>query len=711
MSDHKQLCRFCGREIKFLYYCEDCGVACCSDCLRDDYNHYFVCQDCNSKNIEHKEAEDKKICKDCGKENVIKITQHLKACPKCHSLKILNIFEKKEELEQKFLELIKSARIFIQPLRDLITELYLIRHKIKKARDPPIRCYHYPKMEVELLALFKAVNYIIDNLQSKISTHFRHLVLNKEFFFDIYNQPNSNVRIIESILENLVRTHDSIESFSKSNIKDITEKFETFQKNLQFIDKITKLFLPYIRFLKLAEKEKPVYAIRTTLTNGLDSQKRSKKSKGILFITSYDLSFVQESGFFKKTRKSIFKAPIHDLINIRDKGTLFKKLFIKFEYGKYEFSLPSHYIPKIIDYILLARTFQDETSYDHETTKQLQEIDIDLSDLIKYVEEGINSFFSLKCQYNTKFNIEQNQRQQKDIPNNSFYEPNYNLPPIEQAYIGSENQYINHNPQNRSYQWNPNNVRNYYSPPNPDNSMYYRNSNPIPNRENPRMRGPGEYSHFDQSSNQNIPNYLNRNRFYSQNIYHPYRFQNYKPQEKRSPPYYPQSFEGSDYDEKNILMKKLEKEQKLNAQFKSYMQNSRDNVYDDIPTHNHYNNMFNNDVLKKDYQRNHLSELFGSRYPPVDNLYNMEKESFDFDEDANEKMDDLKREQYGLRKTLKELEAQFEKGIISEVDYFKTYKNLQKEIFLIDKKIKLLTKKINDDLFLKRNFDNRKYYS
>jgi len=33
----KQLCRFCQREMRVLFYCEDCGVTCCSDCLRDDF--------------------------------------------------------------------------------------------------------------------------------------------------------------------------------------------------------------------------------------------------------------------------------------------------------------------------------------------------------------------------------------------------------------------------------------------------------------------------------------------------------------------------------------------------------------------------------------------------------------------------------------------------------------------------------------------------
>ncbi|TFG22091.1 MAG: hypothetical protein EU532_14665, partial [Promethearchaeota archaeon] len=407
-SKNLQLCRFCQKHVKLAYYCEECGTSCCSDCLHDERVDYFICQECNSKNIEFLDLNGKKLCKDCSSENINKVSQHLKSCPKCHSHKILNIYEKKEELEQKFLELIKETRSFIHPLRDAINELYILRHNISVARSPPIKCYHYPKMESELLVLFKQIIHIKDTLLEKINTHFRHLALNKEFFFDIYNQPNSNIRIIENILENVFRSHESIKKFIEENNQEIYEKFDGFQKNLKFIEKIKKLFLPYKRFLNLAENEKPIYAVNTILINGMDSQNKFiKKNKGILFITNYDLSFVHEYGVIKRKQELIFKAPINDLINITDKGKLFKKLFIQFDYGKYEFSLSSNLISKVIDYILLARSFQEKDLYDNEIAKNLQEIEIDLSDLLKYIEEGINSFFSLKIIYNKRINKKQ----------------------------------------------------------------------------------------------------------------------------------------------------------------------------------------------------------------------------------------------------------------------------------------------------------------
>ncbi|GAG81536.1 unnamed protein product, partial [marine sediment metagenome] len=228
---------------------------------------------------------------------------------------------------------------------------------------------------------FKQIIHIKDTLLEKINTHFRHLALNKEFFFEIYNQPNSNIRIIENILDNVCRSHDTIKKFVEDNNKEVYEKLDGFQKNLKFIEKIKKLFLPYKRFLNLAEDEKPVYAVKTTLMNGMNKQNKFiKKSKGLLFITNFDLSFVHEYGIMKKKQELIFKAPINDLINISDKGKLFKKLFVQFDYGKYEFSLPSNIITKVIDYIILARSFQENELYSYEIANNLHEIDIDLND-------------------------------------------------------------------------------------------------------------------------------------------------------------------------------------------------------------------------------------------------------------------------------------------------------------------------------------------
>lgn len=285
-------------------------------------------------------------------------------------------------------------------MREALDKLFILQKDIKKARDPPIRCFHFPKMESDLLALFKLFVYVQDTLFDKVNAHFHQVVLYKEYFFDIYAQPNSNITIIEGIFDNLLRSYNSINDFISNNVKTFKDSISSFEINLKFIEKISLYFSTYKKLINLAEKEKPVYAIYAKLANGLDTDDKYKKERGILFITNLDLSFVHEHGIRKKKQALIFKAPVQDLTRIKEKGKVFKKLYIEFEYGKYEFTLPPNSLSRVIEYILLARTFDESTVFDSKSANNLQKINIDLNELENFIEKCINSFFSLKCQYN-----------------------------------------------------------------------------------------------------------------------------------------------------------------------------------------------------------------------------------------------------------------------------------------------------------------------
>jgi len=682
-----QICLFCQRNVKLAYYCESCGTSCCSDCLHEDKIKSSVCQDCNSTNITDS------VCQDCDSANIIQKTQLLKSCPKCHSNQIVNIYEKKEDLEKSFLELIKNSRVFITPLRDLLGSLYQLKQKVMDARAPPVRCFHYPTMELDLLALFKLFIYAKENLIEKIRNFIQHLSLNKEYFFDIYTQQNSNIKIIEDILENLTRTYNSIKSFIATNVTTISTSIETLSKNLNFIDKITYYFTNYLKFLNLADEEKPVYAIHAKLSNGLNTQDKFKKDKGVFFITNFDLSFVHEYGKRKKKQEGIFKAPVKDLTKVQIRGKIFKKLYIEFPYGRYEFSLPPNSISRVLDYILLARSFDETIVYDKEAAKKLFNIEVGLSDLTNFIEEAINSFFSLKCQYN---NIKPNKGMANlgQVPRAFNQNPNYmpNITADKPLY----NPYQNSNPNDPNYPYYPN--PNYKNLP----------ENPYPSRRN--FNYPGE-SYYNYIPNNPSPSY-NQNEFFLQNLIDNNRIQNYKPTN------FDNRFGNriTNAEEKNLLMRKLEQLQKYGR------------IFPNTPLNNPYNfDVFKNDpayyepIEKRrqmpqyhDYSKNHLSELFNrdsiSNYPDVRSKNYSKKHS----KTRRKKMFDLQKEKYSLEETLKTLDSKFESGNISEIDFFKNFKNLQKEIYIIEKNLEVLDDDMEDEEFSRntaKEIDRKRYYS
>jgi hypothetical protein len=529
-------------------------------------------------------------------------------------------------------------------------------------------------MESDLLALFKLFIYVQNTLYDKINAHFHQMVLYKEYFFDIYKQPNSNLIIIENLFENLVRSFDSINEFVLNNVSTFKSSVKSFENNLKFIEKISLYFSTYQNFLNLAEKEKPVYAIYAKLTNGLNTEGKIKKDKGILFITNLDLSFVHEYGVRKKKKALTFKAPVRDLIRIRDKGKVFKKLYLEFEYGKYEFTLPPKSISRVIEYILLARTFDETTVYDRKSASDLQKIDIDLNSLTNFIEESINSFFSLKCQYNESYEKVNNfNKSQPQYPYGN-HNQTHNLAP-QSHQQGAFNQYPNMGQikQNQPRMENP-----YYQHPTFDQlaqAQYFQGLN----------------NYLNQANQYQIPLH-SESKFFPQNIYNPNRYQNYNPQVQNS---------NNDLllntDERQLINRNLEQIQGQYQQTSNFRKQ----------------NMFN-DKHFEEFNRNHLSDLFNQSNSSTQQSYGYKRQLFKLDKEKQKRMLELEKERYSLKATLKKLETKFDQGSISESDYFRTYRNLNKEIYLVNNKIQTLQQSLEELESIKqnsRNFDNKGFYT
>ncbi|MEJ2295379.1 MAG: hypothetical protein P8Y23_11525, partial [Candidatus Lokiarchaeota archaeon] len=488
--------------------------------------------------------------------------------------------------------LIKNARALIEPFKESSNSLIEYRQQIENARAPPIRCHHYPNMESDLYSLIKLFIYAKDNLLEKLAVLFHHISLNKEYFFDIYSQPNSNVRIIEGIFENLNRSFISINEFIETNNDTINKGLIPLQNNLLFIKKISNFFEMYKKYLNLAEEEKPVYAIHAKLANGLNSQDKYRKNKGILFITNFDLSFIHLFGKFKKKRKNIFKAPVEDLIRLKIKGKIFKKLYIEFSYGRYEFTLPPHSINKVLDYIIIA--------------KKLYNIEIDISEVINFVEEAINSFFSIRCQY-TKVKQPIQNTQSNNQPLLGNFPTGVNTS-IQRSYPNPVYPQIDprFNP-NPGYNLPSN--QNIFNPP----PLYQNNFTTI-NGTPQRIQTPHDLRYYSNDLRSLLPPNYNENEFFLQNFNNPNRIQNYQPH--RGSTAYNDLM--SDMENKNILMRKLEQMQKYGKGSISDYYQINPEPLDELLYDSRYrkdSNIMNN--VQGDYHgyaKNHLSDLFNSDY-------------------------------------------------------------------------------------------------
>ncbi|MBN1800350.1 MAG: hypothetical protein JW891_02530 [Candidatus Lokiarchaeota archaeon] len=629
-----QLCRFCEKTTKLTYYCETCGSSCCSDCLFEKQVEYYTCYNCK-KEVQVEKKEDKLVCKECGKEQISVGIKYKKACPKCKSHTIINIYEKKEELEQHFLKYIKDVRKFAQPFLELKRRLEDSREHIKKARDPPIMCFHYPTMESEMVMLFKMFNDVINSLLDRINMHLHHFSLNQDYFFDIYSQPNSSLRVIQDILNNLERSYKGIEEYISSNEKEITKKLDKIDKDLKIADYVTKYFLYFAKDLKLAREERPVYAIAAKLDNGYNPQPLSRPTRGYLFITNLDISFVHTHKIGKKRTKLILKIPIKDLQDIKPTVAKFKKrkIYLEFTYGKYEFLVRNEAIPKLIECIILAPQFGENIKLNKEAADKLQRMVLDVNNIVNFIEEAINSFFSLKCRYNQKVGERVSLNFEKN-PFNSIQNPNFQP---------NSQQMINNSP---SSMYSCSQNQQIHQAPVAENQFIFNN-------QRPQYSGFGTYSPNIDEDKSVLIRQLGR--------------QQGNPQTHQSSPinprytngFYPsETFEDFPYNTEWFHKAGLNRSPKPN----------------DAPfIHPTYEN----------YNKYHLSDYF------VPNPRG---------EDIGKRMRVLKKEQFNLNNTLNKLEARFEQGLLAEDEYFNIYGNIQKRIASIEKKIELLKNDLHEEI-------------
>ncbi|MHA1492334.1 MAG: hypothetical protein ACTSRI_22110, partial [Promethearchaeota archaeon] len=159
------------------------------------------------------------------------------------------------------------------------------------------------------------------------------------------------------------------------------------------------------------------------------------------------------------------------------------------------------------------------------------------------------------------------------------------------------------------------------------------------------------------------PNY-NENGFNVQNLFNPNRFQNYEPQRYNNP-YYNQA---SDLEEKNLLMKKLEQAQKYGQRFPNQNHDFKNDLFSPPILNKGGDSWFDKNVnLHNDRQRsyqqfnkNHLSDFFKSKYVPMIDPYASKEDLFEENRENRKKMQELKKEKYSLKETLKKLEAKFD---------------------------------------------------
>lgn len=605
-----QLCPMCQRSMHLNYYCESCHSSFCSDCIKEKQTEFLICSNCGSEKISRNKEGILK-CDSCFSQNTTKVYKNVKICPKCNSSLIVKVFEKKKQINEKYIQLIRNTRSFIIPFRELINKLSLLRNKLKKVREPPFKCYHFPSLEAELITLYRLFIHVKKEVYENIRREYDHIFMNRNYFIDISTQSNTNIPIIIGILENLNHEHKSLSIFIENNLKKISDKIQEIDAKIKFLEDIRNNFQKFNSIIEFTRDEKALYAVRCKLAKGFNPLNEYSNERGTLLISNLYIYFIHEYGLLKKRVEFIFKIPHEEFKRIQITGTVRKKLYMEFVYGKYYFSIPSSKRKDVIEYIENARVFDENQRYDIESSKSLMMFKLDVKDLIDFIEMNISYLLNLKCSKNPDY-----------LPN---YQMNY-----------GENYNYNHPRQNYNNPYVNNFQGNQFAQPNRN----YRNQNDFHfNENNILMR---KLEDYQRPYNPQYPPNINPNNFINQNTAaaHPYQVQK-----------------------------------------------------------NYFNPEFNNMDLTNP---NSLNQRFLNRGHLYLNQRGYQEDNKRSDFDKRTLLLELEKEEFSLNQTLKHLERKFQKSEISEVDYFRTYRSYQQELFVIERKIQDLKMEIDEEEAFKK---------
>jgi len=423
---------------------------------------------------------------------------------------------------------------------------------------------------------------------------------------DIFSQSHDNISVIEGILANLNYEQQTLADFIETNLKKINESMQEIENKLDFIEEIQNRFQKFCNIIDFTRNEKALYALKCKMSKGYNLKTELSNKRGSLLISNFNIYFVHEYGVIRKKANLLFKITHDEFKRIKIIGTLRKRLYMEFVYGRYYFAVNSAKRNNVIDYIENARIFDENHIYDLESANELIAIKLTLKDLHDFIEQNISFLLSLICNQNNFY---------QPLPYNSINQSEYNL---------------NH-------------------------GQNYRFANPNPNYATGYHRAP--VNGMDHIQNDL---YFNENNYISKKLRETQVHQSqYPPPTNTSPPY------------------------RQDVCFPQFIQ----------VQNNPYNQRYPNTNSFFDQNSPMQQSNTGNEYQ----FDNSQPSLIHQTKNKKTQLLELQKEEYSLQQTIKVLDRRFEEGSISDVDYLKTYRRYQRDLYIIQRKIEDLKKDIEEE--------------
>ncbi len=398
MSDYyDNLCPFCENNLLLTYFCEDCTSVFCQECVHFAIADDLICASCGSHEISMANMASLE-CKSCKSRHIASVQKQVKTCPNCSSNGVVKIVDKFDEMRNRFKRIITESKRFLSPLMYAVDTISIQREKLIRLREDSVKICHFPQLEMEILSIIKLFKDGKHAIQSKTSDFFQRINRNFKTYFEIEKSPPRLIPVLETELEDLEKSADTIVTYGNYTNEKLEEKFSDVRTKIELMSSIQRLFMRYLSILgmNINYNEKPVFGIRGKLgeTSNPEVDHNIVRS-GTILLTNQKLYFLQEKGVFKKKPHLILSLSLDELSRVRVKGLVMRKLVLEFGQNKYSFQLPKKNLAQLEHYIEKARVF-DNNKIDMELLYGLKHTDVSIRGFRNALESAIISLIGYK---------------------------------------------------------------------------------------------------------------------------------------------------------------------------------------------------------------------------------------------------------------------------------------------------------------------------
>ncbi len=592
-------CEYCDRMAPVSYYCETCHAVFCVECLQTPAHQERVCGSCGS-NVILRDGNGLEFCQVCKSQHVDQIYRSLKVCPSCHSPTAIKIEQKKQTLVQQFYTEIQESRQLLNPVNEMVNRFNNCRQKLLLLRTQTPTSKHFPSLEPELVKVGILIEQIKLGVKERVQIFFQNVQRSRDFFQEQLMRPQ-DIPIVENTLLGVEAEEKELTRYIERCFMKVNEDLETIKARLNFIEEIIERFRPHLHLVDLKRQERPVFAMECTVKGGQQLDQEIGKKSGLILLTNQKIYFIHAHGMRKKKSDVLFQAAVSELENAEVRGRVFKNLHLEFNTGHYKLALEKDDRLKLLQYIEVARTFDEKNKIDQEKTQELNQLRLSGRDVRQVIEEQI------ACIMYAKLTTQSAPEPPAILPDQAYGQWGYNV-------------------QGSQYQGNP----------------AYNQPNIIP----PRPYGAAPNPIYPQTQ--------------ASQGYHPVMTS----QTYHAPPYIPQ-------DPRNVYQPlPNQPERPVSTQYLAPGQGGypRYNPVQPQPISTAQQSAWN-------LNQNSDTQVF------VDEKHMILK---------------LERDSFAIQQTINIIDQKFKNSEISQVDFLKSYRSLNQELFTIQRQLEMLREKNSD---------------